>query len=138
MSDYVTFRERDRTPRADAPTHAPRTKPAQALADAIVDTLAANGPQSAAEMAALLPLYNAHTIRTSLGRMARTRRISRVPSPKHETLRWKVGPSEAQSGVHADVPWTPGVWVHPHLARRVRPEPEPLPLDFADPRRKAA
>lgn len=141
--DYRTFLDALKKPLTEA-QRAPRTKPAQALADAIVDTLAEHGPQSAAEMAALLPLYNAHTIRTSLGRMARTRRISRVPAPKHETLRWKVGPSEAQAGVVSEGDqWTPGAWVHP-IRRRLLGLPvaerrEVPEMDFGNPlRRKAA
>lgn len=135
MSDWSMFRDRRKDPR-DRPT----------LGSAIVTALA-NGPLKTPQLLAAIGDTNAHTLRSTLARMAGVGMLDRsVETVKgRPVITWSLGavPYTERAPVPRvqikEEPWAPGKWVHPHLLKQQRrPEPEPLPLDFADPRRRVA
>jgi hypothetical protein len=87
-------------------------------------------------LAERMPDRTAHAIRTTLSRMTHAGTVSRHPDGG-----WQIGAPAGRTkpARETEAAWAPGKWVHPHLLQQKRrPEPEPLPLDFADPRRRAA
>lgn len=115
---------------------------------AIIDALSQFGPLTATELRHRLPSFRDCTIKTAAMRMVRHGMLTRstVLVGQRPTFQYAIGAVEYSERAPieripeaADEPWAPGKWVHPHLLKQQRrPELEPLPLDFADPRRRAA
>lgn len=123
---------------------------------AIIAALAQHGPMTTTELRHRLPHYRPHTLRTATQRMARVNMLTRtlVYGNGCSITQWAIGPVDyvERAALEAppeeqdappeeqDAPWSPGVWTNPiaaGTARRVQ-SAQWVPMDYSDPRRRAA
>ena len=134
------------TPRRHINQHADTT-----CGTAVVDALTMHGSMTTGELRAALSAYRPHTLRTTCARLAQLGMVTRAPmfEGSKSTTRWTIGSVEyVERAAHEIVPeeperdWVPRAWVNPIKAGTATKldadRMTALPMDYSDPRRRAA